>query len=155
MVYRTAGEVIYEVNPARSALAVHASAKAIRGMKWVGTVFPQTTDAMLATIPADRPVQTEWQHDRLILNADPKPGEAISVRLTALPGWSASVNGVALPLQTDALGLMYIEPQQPGPQRIELTYSRTLEYRISQLITALTGLCSIAWTFVYWWRTKW
>ena len=157
VVYRTTGEVIYQVNPTRSALAVHASAKTIRDMKWTGTVFPQTTDAMLSTIPADRPVQSEWQGDRLILNANPQPGEAISVRLTALPGWSASVNGVALPLQTDALGLMYMEPQQPGPQRIELTYARTWEYRISQLITALTALCSIAWMFFHWirLRTRW
>ena len=144
-VYRTEGEAIYELDPARAALAVHASAQAVKEMKWVGSVYPQTVDAMLATIPADRPVRPEWKRDVLMLNANPQAGEVVSVRLNALPGWSAKSNSRELKLSADALGLITIQPVEYGPQTIVLSYQRPMEFRLGQAVTALTVLFLGVW----------
>lgn len=145
VVYRTEGEAIYQLDPSRAALAVHVSEQAVKGMKWVGSVYPQTVDAMLATIPSDRPVRTEWKRDVLVLNANPRAGEVVSVRFNALPGWSAQSNSRELTVSSDALGLITIQPAEAGPQSIVLSYKRPFEYRVGQAVTAFTVLFFGAW----------
>ena len=106
-----------------------------------GSVYTADVEAMLNTIPLDRPVRTDWTRDGLTLRVNPAVGEVISVRLNALPGWQAS-SGI---LRRNGLGLLTIDPAQAGPQVIELRYGKPLEHQVLSGLTIATALFFAVW----------
>ena len=141
VLYQTEGETIYGADPLRSALAVHVSKQAMERAVYIGSVRTDAIEAMLATIPTERPVEVERFWDGFRLRVNPMEGEVVSVRLNALAGWQAS-SGV---LRKNGLGLITIEPPRTGPQVIELKYSKPLEYRILGWVTIFTALFFVGW----------
>ena len=141
VIYKTEGETIYASDPIRSALAVHVNKAAMEKVVYAGSVVTVDVEAMLNTIAADRGVETEWIRDGLRLKVNPAPGEVISVRLNALPGWQTASGAI----RKNGLGLITIEPPQSGPQVIELRYVKPLEYQLLGILTLLTSIFYGAW----------
>ena len=72
--------------------------------------------------------------------ADLAPGEVVSVQMAWRRGWRAIVNGRESPVLRDAIGLMYIAPETPGPCRIEMTYDGGAETFIARAACGLVAL---------------
>jgi hypothetical protein len=74
-------------------------------------------------------------------------GQVISVQVTHMPGWEATVNGHAIPVRSDQLGLTVLEPGCEGNCEIEVRYGVTAESwacrALSALVTLGLALCSI------------
>ena len=141
VIYKTEGETIYTSDPIRSALAVHVNKAAMDKVVYAGSVVTTDVEAMLNTISVDRGVEAEWIRDGLRLQVNPVPGEVVSVRLNALPGWQTT-SGV---IRKNGLGMITIEPAQIGPQVIELRYVKPLEYQLLGGLTLLTSIFYGVW----------
>lgn len=72
------------------------------------------------------------------------PGQVVSVQMSWHQGWHATVNGRRAPVQHDAIGLMYIDPQIAGPCTFEIFYDGGTETRVAHWLCALTALLLIA-----------
>jgi len=66
--------------------------------------------------------------------------EAILIRMTYDPGWTASTDGRRLPLRPDPLGFMVIEPGSAGEYDIILEHGRVWDEWLGYSITGLTIL---------------
>ncbi len=71
-----------------------------------------------------------------VIHADLKPSQVISVAVNYHPGWTASV-----PLRSDGLGLIVLEPHCSGPCAIRMTWSPGLEATLALPIALLTLIC--------------
>lgn len=72
-------------------------------------------------------------------------GQVISWQESYHEGWHASVNGHAVPLTRDALGLMTIDPQTTGPMTIDLTYDGGVEMRLAHWLSIGTLIAFLVW----------
>lgn len=79
------------------------------------------------------------------IEATLKPEHVISVQVTGHPGWRATANGHEIPVRTDALGQVVIEPGCDGPCDIRLEYDGGLEMRIARGITWTAAAGSLVW----------
>jgi hypothetical protein len=76
-----------------------------------------------------------------------KPEHAISVQMTYDPGWRAFANALRIPVRSDALGLIIVEPQCEGDCVIDLEYAgdpaalwnRLCQFLAVGLVAALTA----------------
>jgi len=64
--------------------------------------------------------------------------EVVSVQVSWDPGWRASLNGAALAIHHDALGLMVLEPNCEGRCAIDLVYDGGVQGKIADLL-CITG----------------
>jgi len=71
------------------------------------------------------------------------PGQVVSVQMSWHAGWHAIVNGRPTPVQHDAIGLMYLDPQIAGPCTIEMVYDGGMETRVAHWLCALAALLLI------------
>jgi hypothetical protein len=94
----------------------------------------------------------QWQGtNRIHIRTTALPGQAISIQVTHHPGWRAKVNGVARPLKSDGLGLMWLQPGCNGPCEVQLEYDGGIELRICRILSAsaLAGMMIfLCWTAV-------
>ncbi len=74
------------------------------------------------------------------INAKLDPGQIVSVQMAWHQGWRATVNGRAAPVQRDAIGQMYIDPEISGPCTIEMIYDGGMETGVAYAVCALTAL---------------
>jgi hypothetical protein len=83
----------------------------------------------------------QWKgHDAAVVDADVAPGRVIAMQVSYHPGWHARVNGVAVPLHPDGLGLMWLKPPASGSSHVELRYDGGWEmsfFRITSLVATL------------------
>jgi len=66
-------------------------------------------------------------------------GQVISVQMAWHQGWRAMANGRPTPILRDAIGLMYIDPADPGPCKIEMIYDGGVEMRAARFISPFTA----------------
>jgi hypothetical protein len=64
------------------------------------------------------------------VHAPASAGRALSVQVSWSPGWRAAINGKALRVQKDGLGLMWFEPQCAGACEIDVRYDGGWQLRI-------------------------
>ncbi|MGI8741876.1 MAG: hypothetical protein ACR2NN_04780 [Bryobacteraceae bacterium] len=86
--------------------------------------------------PSMPPAAFQWKgRNRISVRANAAPGQAISVQVSYHPGWHATVNGHAVKIRRDALGLMWFLPESSGPCSAELTYNGGWELRICRFLS--------------------
>jgi hypothetical protein len=86
------------------------------------------------TVPA---ASLEWiDRNRLRVRADVAPGHVVSIQESYHPGWHGPLG-----VRGDALGLMWIEPDHPGPLDVELVYDGGRELRICSWVTIGAAVC--------------
>jgi len=78
-----------------------------------------------------------------IIQADVRPGFAISVQETYHAGWHAKVNGSPQTISKDGLGQMVIEPECSGACTVDLAYDGGLEMRLARILSFSTMLASL------------
>ncbi len=85
-----------------------------------------------SVLDSSRPlVQAVWKSaDSLMLCSVAARGQLVSVNIPAHPGWHARVDGVAVPIQSDKLGQLLINPKRNGKFRILLTYDGGTEAQV-------------------------
>jgi hypothetical protein len=71
------------------------------------------------------------------------PGQVISIQISYHPGWHATIDGRALGLHRDALGLMWLRPDRSGPAVVELNYDGGWELRLCRWI-GIAGMLAAA-----------
>lgn len=127
--WRDGGDVVYRV-PQRSASLARAVPKDKLPAKPTGYFNDSTFLApYLSAIddPAMPDVSWRWlDRDRAVVEGTLSPGAAVSIQMAYHPGWRATVEGRAVPVHADGIGLTVIEPDCNGPCRIELAYRREI-----------------------------
>lgn len=73
------------------------------------------------------------------------PEQAVSVQVTHHRGWRARANGRSVPVQADALGLMWLEPSCSGRCELELEYTGGWELRLCRASSLLALIGIGAW----------
>jgi len=81
--------------------------------------------------------------NRIHISTVARPGQAVSVQVTAHPGWHAKVNGVTRRIEADGLGLMWLPPGCNGPCEVQLDYDGGTELRICRVLSSVTLLSLI------------
>jgi len=72
-----------------------------------------------------------WRgNNEFAVQAPASAGRALSVQVSWSPGWHATVNGKALRIQKDGIGLMWFDPQCSGPCAIDVKYDGGWQLRI-------------------------
>ena len=85
--------------------------------------------------------QLTWQgNSRLTVRAPVQPGQVLSVQINYAPGWHAQVKGRAVPVYSDAIGLMVVEPGCQGPCTVEMSYGLSTEALICRILSGLVTL---------------
>ena len=74
--------------------------------------------------------------------------EALAVAINYDPGWSATVDGFAVHLHKDGLGLMAIEPGCAGSCTIEMHWTQGLEPAFVITMFVLAAAASVAWVLL-------
>jgi hypothetical protein len=90
-----------------------------------------------------------WQwHDTntAAIRATLTPEQVIAVALNYHKGWHASVAGKNVPVRSDGLGFVVIEPGCSGPCEIEMHWSPGIEPWIVVPLALLTLAGSLAWS---------
>lgn len=93
----------------------------------------------------DARAQMIWNGpNRVRIQAGLNRSQIVSVQVSWDQGWRASINGVDLALQRDALGFIALEPGCDGRCAIDLVYDGGAQKRISDLICLLGfGACGL------------
>ncbi len=71
-------------------------------------------------------------------------GQVVSVQMAWHKGWHAFANGKPTPVRSDAIGLMYLDPEISGPCRIDMVYDGGTEMRVAWTISILTAILLVA-----------
>jgi hypothetical protein len=96
--------------------------------------------------------RTTWQwHGTAFGAADAlvPPGTVLSIPISYHPGWRAQVAGREVPVESDGLGHIVLDPACNGPCTVELTFTGGREWLWSRLASALTLLALAAWAIVH------
>ena len=96
--------------------------------------------------PALPLAEQTWQGNAAFtVRAPVRSGQVVSVQMSYLPGWKATVNGHAVPVRGDGLGLLVMEPDCDGACEIHAWYGMTTEAwfcRIASLLVSF-GLAAM------------
>jgi hypothetical protein len=95
---------------------------------------------------AARPaLRTEWlRTDALAIDGATPPGRLVAVSVNADPGWRAAQDGREIPIETDNLGFMVLDPAAAAATHIELKYRATAEPRLMAAVSALAWTAALA-----------
>jgi len=78
-----------------------------------------------------------WEGDnRIHIRAHASPGQVVSVQVSNASGWHARANAASRKIETDGLGLMWIQPGCNGPCDLDLEYDGGAALRIFRWISA-------------------
>ncbi|MDE3197863.1 MAG: hypothetical protein KGN84_16055 [Acidobacteriota bacterium] len=69
-----------------------------------------------------------------------KPGQLISIQENYAPGWRAAVNGRAVPVRKDGIGLILLDPGCNGPCEIRLDFGLSREAAICRAAAVCVSL---------------
>jgi hypothetical protein len=146
--WRSDGVTLYQV-PQRTASLAHVVPISTRIVQ-----APRTPDdiALIEQYvsaledPSLPPADLQWEgRNRMRIRANLASGQALSVQVTDHPGWHASSGGRPVPIQSDGLGLMWLEPQCQGPCDVQFVYDGGWELRLCHYLSflAIAGLVAI------------
>lgn len=149
LVWREGGDSIYRV-PLRSTSLAHViPMSAIVGRRPINGLDVDPLRPYVAALegPSVSAANLQWENpDRGRIVANVPPDSVVSVQVTWDPGWRARVGSRQVPLTTDQLGLIVIDPQCSGKCSIDLEFDGGLERAITLWISLLTvmGLSAAA-----------
>jgi hypothetical protein len=143
LVWHSGDDYIYHV-PLRSTSLAHvipASAvvarRPIHGLD-IGPVRPYVAALDDPALPL---AKLAWQNpDQARISASLSPAQVISVQVTYDPGWRATVSGQSVPVHSDQLGMIVIEPNCSGPCEIDLDFAGGPERTACLVISLLTAI---------------
>ncbi len=82
-----------------------------------------------------------WRNpDQARISAALAPSQVISVQVTYDPGWTASVAGRRVPIRSDQLGLIVIEPHCSGSCDVDLEFTGGPERAACLAVSLLAAL---------------
>lgn len=94
----------------------------------------------------------EWQSsNRARIRSNLADDQVYSVSINWDRGWTAILNGHAISIRPDGLGLIVIEPHCSGPCEVELNWSAAPESWIATAVTIATFVVCALWI---WWRRR-
>jgi len=138
--WRDRGDVLYRVGTSTSLAHVMAAGDLVPRTPINGIdVDPlRPYDAALEN-PSYPAAAFQWtsQHSAKI-QADFPPNSVVSIQTSWNAGWHAQMNGRALRVFKDGLGLMYVVPNATGPSSITIGYDGGLEMTIARSISIAT-----------------
>ena len=88
------------------------------------------------------------------ISATMQPEQTVSVQVTYHPGWRATVNGGALPVQRDGLGLIHLEPRCNGRCDLTLMFDGGVEWQAARFASLLSAAMAILLLFRAWRRGR-
>jgi hypothetical protein len=126
LLWRDGGDSIYQV-PVRSPSLAHViPSSAIVTRRPINGLDVDQVRRYVAALeePTRSTAALTWKNpDRGQVRASIAPGDVISLQITYDPGWRATVGGRAVPIRTDRLGLIVIEPQCSGECLVDLEFT--------------------------------
>jgi len=143
------GVTIYQV-PQRTASLAHVVPEADlvrrvpRGPADITAMARYVADLDDPSLPL---AELQWEGpNRIRIRTTTSPGQAISIQVSSSPGWRATAAGHERELKTDALGLMWVQPERSGPCEVELTYDGGWELRLCRWIsfTSIIALLGVS-----------
>ncbi len=140
VLWREGGVTIYRV-PQRAASLAHVVLEAAlvqHAPRGIGDIAElERYDAALEdpSLPA---AEMQWEgRNRIRIHTTQIPGQVVSIQVSYHPGWHPAVNGRALRLHRDGLGLMWLQPDCNGPCDVDLTYDGGWELRLCRWISVV------------------
>lgn len=122
--WQQADTTICHVPGARPSLAHVLSPALLVNQRPRGTADTAEVRRYASALDSAGPASFTWQGtDAAQIQANVKPGEAVSVQISWHRGWTAVANGRPAPIRSDGLGLTVVEPSCDGPCDIRLSYS--------------------------------
>lgn len=124
-VWRERGDVIYETKRRNESLAHVIPRGALMERLPVSFVDSAEMYRYVAALEGEASnggVLTWLAPGKARVEVETRKGEVVSVQVAHDPRWRARVGGKAWPIHRDALGWMWIEPQQTGPAVIEMEF---------------------------------
>lgn len=150
MVWRLGDDYVYQV-PLRSTSLAHViPASAVVARQPIHGLDIAPAQAYVAALddPTLPIAQLTWENpDRAGISATLAPTQVISVQETYDPGWRAVVAGKRVPVHSDKLGMIVIEPNCTGPCQIDLAFTGGPERTVCLIIGLLTAVTLAAMLF--------
>ena len=87
---------------------------------------------------------------RGVIRTNMNPGQVISVQESFMPGWEAHVAGREVPVHTDQLGMIVVEPGCNGPCEVALNYGVTMQAWMCRLASVAATLLGLGALIVSW-----
>lgn len=149
--WRDGPEVVYAIPRRRRSLAhaLHASSLPAaltdsRDVKPLARYLAALDD------PALPDASFQWKNGDIssgaaVVTADLRPEHVVSIQISYTPGWEAVINGRPLPVASDNIGQIVVEPACNGPCRIELIYTGGLEMTLARSASALSLAACALW----------
>jgi hypothetical protein len=134
VLWREAGDTIYEIPGKSSSLAHVVPAEAVVSHMPIHGLDVAETERYVRALddPAFPAAPLLWPNRHTAtVNTQVQPGQAISVQVTYDPGWRAEANGSSVRVQRDGLGLIKLEPPCNGRCEVTLFYDGGTEWRLA------------------------
>ena len=134
--WRDGHDVIYAV-PERSESLAHAVRLDDVIWKAPGSVLEQMDGARKLDAALENPsnplTPLVWKDaGNLRISGVLRPADALFVQISYHPGWRALIDSRPVPIRSDGLGFMILEPHCNGPCEIDMTYDGGLEMALAQ-----------------------
>ena len=145
--WREGDDVIYEVpEPSYSlAHAVERSDMVERAPRNGVDTAPLVPYVAAIGIPGAA-LQMRWlDNETAVISGNLKPGQLVSVQVTAHPGWHATVNHSPRTVFKDKLGFLTVVPNCSGDCTISLHYDGGIEMRAARWINRMVIIGSLLW----------
>jgi hypothetical protein len=107
-------------------------------------VEPMRAFAAALDDPGLPPAEIAWKDpSHGVVHARMDREQLLSIQITYNRGWRARVRGRWVPVSSDKLGLMVIEPGCDGDCQIDLSFGATPEMWICRILSAMATLAAI------------
>src|SRR5579883_475263 len=145
-IWREGDDVIYRVDEAGPSLARVVPRSALARREPVNGLDVEPVRPYVAALddPHLPRAQFRWTsvHSAAIAT-HLEPDRVISLQIAWSRGWHADVNGRSVPVQRDAIGLMYLDPGIAGPCEARIFYDGGLEMLLARGVSLATALLLI------------
>lgn len=135
--WRNGRDVIYAV-PERSESLAHAVRP--NDVIWkppynaLDVAGARKLDAALEN-PSNPVTPLVWKNESsLRISGILRPADLLFIQISSDPGWRAMLHSRPLPIRTDGLGFMILEPHCDGPCEIDMTYDGGLEMAVAHFV---------------------
>jgi hypothetical protein len=153
--WRDGGDAIYDLPRRRSlAFVMRPGDLVMRPLAQYGWSM---LDPYLAAMenPEYPPAKFQWRSPAdAVITATMQPDQVLSVQVSWDPGWSAYSGGKLIPIGSDKLGEMVLEPHCSGACSVELQYDGGTEGRIARVLSLLALAGGLGWILVAIWRKR-
>ncbi len=148
VLWREGDDTIYGVPGRTTSLAHVVPADAIVSQAPVNGLDTAEIERYVKTLDdpslPEAPLVWKDRHSATI-QAQVPPGDAVSVQITYVPGWRATVNGAPQTIAKDGLGMLLLRPACQGACEIELTYDGGSEWRATCAASLLAWVGVVIW----------